>query len=110
MLKLLWNLSGKFDSLWVKWVHTYYFKHCDFMTAIPTSYQSWIMKKIMTSRDNICTVQHIWDEKLAKDKFSMKSMYMLIRYDVPKVSWYQLLRGNGARPRAAMTLWLACHG
>ncbi|XP_050909683.1 uncharacterized protein LOC127123515 [Lathyrus oleraceus] len=26
LLKLLWNLSGKADSLWERWIHTYYVK------------------------------------------------------------------------------------
>lgn len=29
MINLLWNLSGKRVSLWIKWVHTYYVKNDD---------------------------------------------------------------------------------
>ncbi|CAK8572717.1 unnamed protein product [Lathyrus sativus] len=31
LMKLLWNLSGKEDSLWVKWIQTYYIKTNDLM-------------------------------------------------------------------------------
>lgn len=33
MVKLLWNLSCKADSLWIKWIHIYYFKNEQPMTV-----------------------------------------------------------------------------
>lgn len=33
MMKLLWNLSGKSYSLWVKWINIYYFKHDALLVA-----------------------------------------------------------------------------
>lgn len=32
MVKLQWSLSGKKD-MWIKWVHTYYFKDVDIMNV-----------------------------------------------------------------------------
>ncbi|XP_058776995.1 uncharacterized protein LOC131651348 [Vicia villosa] len=31
LMKLMWNLHGKEDSLWVKWVQAYYLKHNNLM-------------------------------------------------------------------------------
>ncbi|CAK8544799.1 unnamed protein product [Lathyrus sativus] len=31
LTKLLWNLCNKKDTLWVKWIHTFYFKTTDIM-------------------------------------------------------------------------------
>lgn len=31
----VWNLSMKADSMWVKWVHVYYFKRLDCWTEFP---------------------------------------------------------------------------
>lgn len=31
LMKLLWNLSGKEDSLWVKWIQAYYIKNNNLM-------------------------------------------------------------------------------
>lgn len=47
MAKLLWNLSGKKDNLWIKWVHTYYFKGVNFMNVHPTQNALWIIKAIV---------------------------------------------------------------
>lgn len=47
MKKLLWNLSGNKDSMWIKWVHTYYFKGVDFMNMQATQNSFWIIKEIL---------------------------------------------------------------
>lgn len=53
LIKLLWNLSGKSDSLWVKWIQVYYIKrdHVMDITIKPT--YTWIMKAILNQRDDI---------------------------------------------------------
>lgn len=33
LTRLLWNLNGNSDNLWVKWVHAYYLKNHQLMDA-----------------------------------------------------------------------------
>lgn len=47
ILKLLWALEAKKDSLWVKWVHVYYIKKHDVLSCpVPIS-ASWSAGKIL---------------------------------------------------------------
>ncbi|PNX57041.1 hypothetical protein L195_g050196, partial [Trifolium pratense] len=108
MLKLLWNLSGKADNLWEKWVHAYYIKNQQVMEACVPNNASWIMKAIMQQRDDI-RHNHEWKEMLNAPKFNMKKMYMAVHDRAQMVMWRTLFYGNVARPRALVTLWLACH-
>lgn len=47
LLNFLWNLSGKPNSLWVKWIHTFYLKKESLMEVKVKANNSWIMKAIM---------------------------------------------------------------
>ncbi|GAU21086.1 hypothetical protein TSUD_10030 [Trifolium subterraneum] len=81
LLKLLWNLCGKSESLWVKWIHAYYIKNQQIMEAHVPDNASWIIKAIM----------------------------QLLHDRAQSVVWRTLFYGNMARPRALVNLWLACH-
>lgn len=50
LLKLLWNLSDKADSLWERWIHTYYVKNQNIMDIEVTTNASWIVKEILNQR------------------------------------------------------------
>lgn len=50
MLKLLWNLKKKTDSLWIKWIHTYYLKNDDIMQVQRKGSFSWMMKHLLNNR------------------------------------------------------------
>ncbi|KAK2421853.1 hypothetical protein QL285_032436 [Trifolium repens] len=108
LLKLLWNLSGKSDSLWEKWVHAYYIKNQNIMEACVPDNASWIMKAIMKQRDGIHQIQ-MWNEMINAPKFCMKKMYLAIHDRSQIVTWRTLFYGNLARPRALVNLWLACN-
>lgn len=45
LLMLLRNLSGKADSLWVRWINSYYITIEDIMTAAIPASCSWILKR-----------------------------------------------------------------
>ncbi|XP_045822376.1 uncharacterized protein LOC123915284 [Trifolium pratense] len=109
LLKLLWNLCGKSDSLWVKWIHAYYTKNQQIMEAAIPDNASWIMKAVMKQREY--TLQNpVWTEMLNAQKFNMRKMY-LANYDRSQsVPWRTLFYGNVARPRALVNLWIACNG
>lgn len=53
MVSLLWDLSGKSSSLWVKWIYTYYIKGKQFMEVNVKSTFSWIMRVILKQREKV---------------------------------------------------------
>lgn len=61
MMKLLWNLSVNSDNLWVKCIHTYYFKSNRKMLVKIRPNNTWIMKAILQQRYNITQVHNLWD-------------------------------------------------
>ena len=47
--RLLWDLACKADNLWVKWVHTYYFKDKPWWRQPVPKTCSWVLKKFSTA-------------------------------------------------------------
>ncbi|KAH1253142.1 hypothetical protein GmHk_04G009884 [Glycine max] len=110
MLKLLWNLCRKADSLWVRWVHTYYFKNKNVMEENVKPNSTWIMKAILNNREKVSSIQGKWEDMMMKERFCMTDIYMELRKkDGEVMPWRKLMYCNAARPRAVMTLWLTCH-
>lgn len=48
--KLLWNLSGKTYSLWIKWVYIFYLKSESLFSVKVNQNASWIIKGILKQR------------------------------------------------------------
>ncbi|GAU49943.1 hypothetical protein TSUD_408380 [Trifolium subterraneum] len=78
------------------------------MEACVPENTSWIMKAIMKQRDTILHTQ-VWHEMMSARKFNMKKMYLTIHDNSQSVAWKTMFYGNLARPRALVTLWLACN-
>jgi hypothetical protein len=50
LTKLLWNINNKADSLWIRWIHSYYIKHDQLMNMPVKQTCSWILKAILQQR------------------------------------------------------------
>lgn len=50
MIRLLWNLSGKSDSLWVRWIQAYYMKTKNIMEVEVKNNYTWIMKIVLMGK------------------------------------------------------------
>ncbi|XP_014618090.1 uncharacterized protein [Glycine max] len=57
MLKCLWNICSKDDNLWVKWIHAYFLKGNNVMSATVKSNSTWILKSIMKQRPQVSNLQ-----------------------------------------------------
>ncbi|XP_058783026.1 uncharacterized protein LOC131657674 [Vicia villosa] len=108
MLKLLWNLCNKADSLWVKWINSYYLKRHTIMELKSKPTHSWIRRAILNQRDCIHKYQTIWEDMNTRQRFKCNEFYKVFQ-DSPPVSWSQLLLFNPASPRAVFIFWLVCH-
>lgn len=53
MVKNLWNVHTKGDSLWIQWVHIYYVKGADLRNIPIRQSTSWIMKSTLKLREQV---------------------------------------------------------
>jgi hypothetical protein len=56
LAKLLWNIYSKADSLWIKWIHSYYIKNDHILTMPLKSTCSWILKAIIYQRETLVQI------------------------------------------------------
>ncbi|KAK2388094.1 hypothetical protein QL285_061811 [Trifolium repens] len=107
LAKLLWNINSKADSLWIKWVHSYYIKTDQLMTMSVNNSCSWIWKAILKQCDSLLHIQG-WEHM--QGKVITRKVYQSLKMDHPSVEWRVTMYQNIARPRAIFILWMACHG
>ncbi|CAK8569926.1 unnamed protein product [Lathyrus sativus] len=108
LIKLLWNLHGKSDTMWIKWIHYYYVKDQDIWSMAVKNNSLWVMKSILKLR-NIVISRNEWNNMVQTTKFQTTKVYDRISENVQEVSWRRILYQNMARPRALFTLWMAYH-
>ena len=86
LIKLLWNLYKKEDSLWIQWVHTYYTRGEDIMTVPIKASCSWIMKGILKQRVKVQEMAQ-WTDLLQTNRFRVNQFYYGLLEPQPVVSW-----------------------
>lgn len=55
LIKLLWNMHGKSNSMWIKWIYCYYVKDQDIQNMAVRSNSSWTLKSILKIRNGVIT-------------------------------------------------------
>lgn len=105
-IKLLWNLARKTDSMWVRWVHVYYFKKLAADVATIPKSSTWNLKKIMGYRDLVRSAGG-WSSFEHRGRFSIKLMYDHLRPQAPHVSWSRIVCNNKGSPKSIFITWLA---
>ncbi|XP_021770231.1 uncharacterized protein LOC110734397 [Chenopodium quinoa] len=104
--KILWDIAHKTDSLWVKWVHIYYFRSVSFWEADIPKKSSWVLRKIMKYRGLIDDIGG-WDPVMSNNRVQIMLIYKKLKIQAPKVPCKRLTCNNGASPRSIFILWLA---
>ncbi|KAI5442989.1 hypothetical protein KIW84_011867 [Lathyrus oleraceus] len=74
LIKLLWNLHGKSDSTWIKWIHCYYVKEQDILTMAMISNSSWILKSILKIRKVVISNLG-WNNPVHTKNFQIRKIY-----------------------------------
>lgn len=97
--KLLWNITQKEDFLWVKWIHTYYFRKGEVWQAKIPRNCSCNLKKILKHRDLVDTIGG-WDKVLKNGKLNIKTMYTLLRPTPGVVWWKRIVCNSLASPKS----------
>ncbi|CAK8565426.1 unnamed protein product [Lathyrus sativus] len=108
LLKCLWNLCRKADSIWVMGMYSYYLKGTFVMGYEAKIHNSWIFKSILKQREKLGDIQQLWDQVLLQQKFPLQPFYTRVIDDGNMVIWR--ISTNKARPRPVIFLWLAFHG
>ncbi|CAK8579067.1 unnamed protein product [Lathyrus sativus] len=109
LLKCLWNLCNKTDTIWVKWIHTQYLKGNNVMNYVPKPHNSWIMRGILKQRDNMDLIRYEWNQAMTMRKFKATTFYKILIDDGTRVHWRRLIGYNKGHLRAVQCLWQACH-
>lgn len=113
LLKHLWALILKTDSLWVKWIHGVYLNEIDIWSVPLKCSQSWGLKKILNLRSLAVGIvekegaYYRW--KASAPSFSSSAAYKALFPVFPKVGWCKLVWSKMNLPRHSMILWLAFH-
>ena len=99
--KLVWDISLKKDSLWVKWVHGRYIKGREWWGYTPKGDSSWYWKKLIKVKDKF--------RDYPNNTYKVKNGYLwlLNTHNYPpkhKIPWTRL-----SLPRHSFTAWLLLH-
>ncbi|XP_019264507.1 PREDICTED: uncharacterized protein LOC109242131 [Nicotiana attenuata] len=103
--KVCWDLAHKEDKLCIRWINAYYIKHQQIQTMPIPKQASWMVRRIIASRDVLQQIQCT-----RGDKETIRHMYLQLLGDLPRMSWKSLVFQNAARPKAIFNLWLMLHG
>lgn len=74
MIKNVWDLSGKLDSLWIRWIHVYYLKGQNIMEITVQNNISWMMKYILKQR-MLIVEKDMWNNVLRKNHVKTRDIY-----------------------------------
>ncbi|XP_058782964.1 uncharacterized protein LOC131657602 [Vicia villosa] len=109
LLKLLWNINAKMDSLWVRWIRSYYLKHDNVINRAIKPSDAGVFKAILQQRDLVQNVQTLWMTMLQDKKCNGRKIYNMLQGGISNGVWYNLVLDNKARPIAVFALWMLCH-
>ncbi|KAK6127601.1 hypothetical protein DH2020_038662 [Rehmannia glutinosa] len=114
LAKILLNIHSKTDSLWVRWVHSFYLKNQSIWTWDPKKSDSCLLKRICDIRNEI--LAKLGSPDLAISNLSLFSnskglcsskMYDLFRDSGPKTFWHTAVWKNFIPPKFSFCVWLA---
>ncbi|GKA31462.1 RNA-directed DNA polymerase, eukaryota, reverse transcriptase zinc-binding domain protein [Tanacetum coccineum] len=134
MVKHLWYIASRKESLWVKWLNVYKLKgECLWDMKVRDSF-SWNLKQILKLRDSIWPFEWselfsevidvpvpvlssdsvdkaLWFNKKNEEvQFSVKEAWKVLRIDGPEVMWHKHVWFSQCIPRHAFILWMALKG
>ncbi|WMV51210.1 hypothetical protein MTR67_044595 [Solanum verrucosum] len=110
--KLLWQLSEKQDTLWVKWVHGIYIRNEDSIWEhIPPLDCSWYWKKLNAPKNNMRNWYLQGRYNLTHSgQYSISASYNAMLGELNRLRIADLIWTSVAQPRHRMIMWLAVQG
>jgi hypothetical protein len=117
MMKNLWNIHDKKDTLWVKWISHFYLKGKTIWDAPLNREDSPLLKSLANLKDLILArevtipIAERTLESWVKDgDICIKKVYDYLRPKQPTVGWAQLVWSKDLIPKHSFILWLGMKG
>ncbi|XP_070026644.1 uncharacterized protein LOC142182305 [Nicotiana tabacum] len=116
LLKYLWALAMKKDTLWIKWAHNYYIKNRDIAEMDTPKAATWVIRKIIEAREDVKQMRlgqnsliSTLETLVKQGKFQIHRAYVQMQPQFPKVMWKSIHLHTHIYPRLKFHLWLAIH-
>jgi hypothetical protein len=117
MMKNIWNIHAKKDSLWIRWISHFYLKGKSIWEASSSHEDSPLLKSItnlkelMLYREGSRRAAESRMETWAKENdFNIRKVYEYLRPKHPDVRWAQMVWNKDVVPKHSFILWLGIKG
>lgn len=112
LLKNLWSLILKKDSLWVRWVHGFYLRGVSFWDTDSKPHFSWVFKNILKLRQDALLCLSFANDSIQwsgpSPEFSSSATYQVLMGDIERKNWFHVVWNKFSIPRHIFVFWLAC--
>ncbi|KAL9686789.1 hypothetical protein QQ045_031182 [Rhodiola kirilowii] len=107
-----WDICKKKDSVWIKWLHNYYFSNVNVWDMVEKNYYSWQLKMILRLRsmaEKCVTVSQggVLSWKGVYNCFQCKGSYDLLKNDIQEKLWAELVWADLSPPKHCFCAGLA---
>ena len=103
MIKHIWAISKKKESLWIQWVHHVYLKNEDVWEHKPPLASSWNWRRLMACKDEV-------DGNFRmnfQQEYSIAEGYRKLLGDFQRIRWTTQVWSRWNIPKHAFIAWLA---
>ena len=108
LFKHVWDIAGKKDCLWVRWIHHTYLKNESIWEHKPPQTASYYWKELMNIRDEIMQKGKIVPGRM--QAYTVKEGYNSLLTDGDKVKWAGQVWNRFNIPKHAFIFWLMLKG
>ncbi|GFS42551.1 hypothetical protein Acr_00g0080480 [Actinidia rufa] len=113
LLKTMWDIQRKKDSLWVQWIHQIYMKNRSFWDYLPKHEDSPLIKQVIALREEMVAAEHSVDGAIQRmnqwtenGQLHSRLAYDYFRPKSAKLTWPKLVWHSSIIPKHSFILWL----
>ncbi|GAA0165508.1 reverse transcriptase [Lithospermum erythrorhizon] len=117
LFRTLWNIHSNAETLWFRWVHSFYLKGTSIFDFIPKHGDSYLIKEIVKIRNDLVVAFGGRDRAIVGlsrfvvgNKFLSGKVYDVLRVARVKKPWMSCVWKHFIPPKHSFTVWLACRG
>ncbi|KAL9675480.1 hypothetical protein QQ045_003682 [Rhodiola kirilowii] len=105
----IWDLLLDKQSLWVKWMNSYYFKNSSLWEVEVKGHHSWVLKNILKLRDTVRTCIVAAGNNIGQwvGFYSVKESYELLQQPGSLMDGADMLWNSVSHPKHSFCSWLA---
>lgn len=117
LTKYIWDIHGRKESLWLRWIDHVYLGHLSFWETQPKKGMSVMFKRFLAIRDELLVRSGSPDgviswlqECLHSGTLSVSAVYHALRPKANRQPWFKTVWCTLTPPKYAFCLWLAIRG